>query len=229
MKRQCNLCGLREDAVSQILKNKTWCLVYGKEVDNKHQDCEHWMPDSPSIRSQKAIIAGDIKRNLQHQNTATEKKQSSNLKITSLPVNTIWKEIEKDYDINKRSFGKKINFVSDSFKRIIIFRDIAHAYELANNGFSKPAVILAGSVIEELLRLFLKHKKIKPSNNKFHSYIEACDKNGLIKTGIHRLSDSVRYFRNIAHLENEKSNKDSISKYTAKGAISSIFTIVSDF
>ncbi|MFC1903234.1 hypothetical protein ACFLX4_04120, partial [Chloroflexota bacterium] len=65
-----------------------------------------------------------------------------------------WKAIENDFDITKRSFGKKINFVSGNYQRSIIFRDVEHSFVLANLGFSKPAVILAGGVIEELLRLY---------------------------------------------------------------------------
>jgi hypothetical protein len=224
--KQCNLCGLRDDSVDLISKNKTWCLVYDKEVDNKHRDCVHWKPDSSSIRSQNAFIAENIKQNLQHQSTATEKKKNSGVKITSSHNKTIWNEIKEDYGISKRAFGKKINFVTDKFKRKIIFRDVEHACILLNNGYSKPAVILAGSVTEELLRLFLKHNKIKPSNNRFESYIEACTKNNLIKTGIHSLSDTVRHFRNIVHLEKEKSSKDTIFISAAKVAVSSIFTIV---
>ena len=113
MGNQCNLCGLKDDSLELILKNKTWCLVYDKEVDNKHQDCVHWKPDSPSIRSQNAFIAENIKQNLPHQSTATKKKKDSDLKITSSHDKTIWNEIKKDYDINKRAFGKKINFVTD--------------------------------------------------------------------------------------------------------------------
>lgn len=89
----------------------------------------------------------------------------------SLKNNEIWNEIEKDYDINKRAFGKKINFVTDKFKREIIFRDVGQAYMLAKIGFPKPAVILAGSIIEELLRLYLKHKKTTISNKTFDGYI----------------------------------------------------------
>lgn len=148
---------------------------------------------------------------------------------TSLSVKTIWDVIEKDFDINKRAFGKKINFVTDEFKRQIIFRDIGHAYILANNGFYKPAVILAGSVIEELLRLYLKSKEINPSENTFNSYIITCEDNDLIKKAVQRLTDSFRHFRNIVHLKNEKIPSDSISKATAKGAVSSIFTIINDF
>jgi hypothetical protein len=64
MKKQCNLCGLREDISELIPQNKTWCLVFGEEVDNKFTGCEHWHPDSSSIRNQKHQIAAEIKRDL---------------------------------------------------------------------------------------------------------------------------------------------------------------------
>lgn len=149
--------------------------------------------------------------------------------LANLKSNETWPQIEKEYDVSKRSFARKINFVSDGFKRKIIFRDIEQAYILAASGFSKPAVILAGSVIEELLRLYLKYKNIKPANNNFDSYIKACEQNGLLKLAINRLTDSVRHFRNVVHLEKESSPRISISKATAKGAVSSIFTIANDF
>ena len=50
-----------------------------------------------------------------------------------------------------------------------------------------------------------------------------------IKSAIRKLTDSVRHFRNLVHLELEKDRKHSISKATAKGAVSSIFTIANDF
>lgn len=141
----------------------------------------------------------------------------------------IWQEIEKDFDVSKKNFGKKINFVKDKYKRNVIFRDVEHSYLLACNGFSKPAVILAGGVIEELLRLYLDSKAIRIKNDSFNDYIKACEANGLLKLAIHKLSDSVRHFRNIVHLSKETSSKITISKATAKGAVSSIFTIANDF
>ena len=156
-------------------------------------------------------------------------KKGGTMAVASLSGKTTWDEIQKEYDISKRAFGKRINFITDKFKRKIIFRDIEHAYILANHGYSKPAVILAGSVIEELLRLYLKHNGIKPTKNNFDSYIQACEKKGLLKTGIRRLSDSVRHFRNIVHLEKERSSQTTIQKVTAKGAVTSIFTIANDF
>jgi hypothetical protein len=104
-----------------------------------------------------------------------------------------------------------------------------NAYTLAEKGFSKSAVILAGSIIEELLRLYLECKNIHPSKNIFDEYIKLCESKGILKKGISRLSDSVRHFRNIVHLKNEISPKYTISKAAAKNAVSSIFIISNDF
>ena len=230
MKRQCNLCGLREDTYELVANNKTWCLVFNKEVDNKQQNCVHWQPNSSTIRSQKIQISNDIKNRIAvSQEPKKIKGRFDNMNSSYLSETEIWDEIEKEFDINKRAFGKKIKFVTDPFKRKIIFRDIGHAYALANLGYAKSAVILSGSVIEELLRLFLSHKEIKPAQNTFDSYIQTCEANGLLKSGISRLTDSVRHFRNIVHLRKEKDSKITISKPTAKGAVTSIFTIVNDF
>jgi len=149
--------------------------------------------------------------------------------ITAKTSKENWEAIRSEYDIGKKDFGKKINFVSDSFKRKIIFRDIEHAFILASQGFSKPAIILAGGVIEELLRLYLEHKNIKMKNKRFIDYIKACEDNDLLKRGVSRLSDSIRDFRNLVHLDKEKTEKYTVSKATAKGAVSSIFTIANDF
>ena len=140
-----------------------------------------------------------------------------------------WKDIENEFGITKVAFGRAINFVSDSFKRNIIFRDVEHAFLLASTGFSKPAVILAGGVIEELLRLYLEHKNISPISNNFDGYIKTCEQKELLKSGISRLSDSVRHFRNLVHLSKEETKRYTISKSTAKGAVASIFTIANDF
>ena len=142
---------------------------------------------------------------------------------------TPWPYIQEDFDITKHKFGIKINFIKDSFRRNIIFRDIEQAYALWQIGFNKPAVILAGSVIEELLRLYLEHKKIKPKDDTFSGYIKACEDNGLLKSAIHNLSSALKYFRNFVHIGKEKTKKYSISKPTATAAVASIFTIANDF
>jgi len=181
----------------------------------------------PSMLFQAAI---ELQKREQENNILkTSKKRTPIMSTPSYSAKQIWDEIEKDFDISKRAFGKKIDFITDVFKRKIIFRDIGHAYVLANLGYSKPAVILAGSVIEELLRLYLFAKKIKPENKTFDSYIQTCEQNGLLKSGISRLTDSVRHFRNVVHLQKEKNSKITISKATAKGAVTSIFTVANDF
>jgi hypothetical protein len=147
----------------------------------------------------------------------------------SFDANSAWAAIGRDYDTNKKLFGKRIAFVSDSFKREIIFRDIAQAYLLAEQGFSKPALILAGGVLEELLRLFLEFKGLKPTNDTFDAYIKKCTECGLLKPPVHKLIDSFRQFRNLVHLNGESEPRHTISKATARGAVSSIFTISNDF
>ena len=141
----------------------------------------------------------------------------------------IWNDIYEDFEVKKLTFAKKIYFVTDAFKRKTIFRDIEHAYILAKNDFSKPAVILAGSVIEELLRLYLKTKNVKPAKNTFEEYIKACEQKRLLKSGIYPLSDSVRHFRNLVHLERERTQKHKTSKAKAKSAVASIFIVSNDF
>lgn len=148
--------------------------------------------------------------------------------VTSGETNA-WKEIEKDYGVSKKQFGKKISFVTDTFKRKVIFRDIEHAYCLASAGYSKPAVILVGGVTEELLRLYLIHHNIVLTGNTFDYYLKTCETNGFLKKAVHRLSDSLRHFRNFVHLSNEVTTKHTISKATAKGAVASIFTLANDF
>ena len=154
-------------------------------------------------------------------------EQETLLSATSGKVN--WKAIESEFGITKKSFGIKIKFIVDSFKRIIIFRDVEQAFVLASLGFSKPSVILAGSVIEELLRLYLECKNISPISNNFDGYIRTCEQHGLLKDSVSRLSHSVRQFRNLVHLSAEENKKHTLSKATAIGAVSSIFTIASDF
>jgi len=158
-----------------------------------------------------------------------EKAEGSKIMIMAKTSKENWEAIKSEYDISKIDFARKIKFVEDKFKKNVIFRDVEHAFVLASQGFSKPALILAGGVIEELLRQYLEQKNIKPKNNRFVDYIKACEDNGLLKRGVSRLSDSIRDFRNLVHLDNEKTKRHTVSQATAKGAVSSIFTIANDF
>jgi len=162
-----------------------------------------------------------------------EKKVVNEISVTEKEMQfsalNAWARIKNEFGVSKFAFGRKIYFIKDKFKREIIFRDTLNAYTLAEEGFSKSAVILAGSIIEELLRLYLECKNIHPSKNNFNEYIKLCESKGILKKGISKLSDSVRYFRNIVHLKNEISPKYAISKAAAKNAVSSIFIISNDF
>ena len=174
-------------------------------------------------------LAKLIKRKDENQMIAKKQKNKATDFVDNEIFKDTWAQIEIEYDISKRSFGRRMNFIKDEFKRKIIFRDTEQAFLLAHFGFNKPSVVLAGGVIEELLRLYLSHKGVVPNNNTLDSYLKACEQNGLLKTAIQRLADSVRQFRNLVHLERENSSRSSIAKATAKGALSSIFTVANDF
>lgn len=156
------------------------------------------------------------------------KNITTDMKAIRLKSDNLWIDIEKEYGISKRSFGKKINFVKDDFKRKIIFRDIEQAYFLAFNGFCKPAVIISGSVIEELLRLYLQNQNINLSGKTLDYYIKTCAEKGILKTAVHKLADTFREFRNFVHIAKEESSRQSISTPIAKSAVASIFTIAKD-
>ncbi len=175
------------------------------------------------------IIQG-LDESVSRQSSETEHDaEGSVLMITSGTSRENWEAIRSEYDISKKEFGKKINFVSGQFTRNVIFRDVEQAFVLASHGFSKPAVVLAGGVIEELLKQYLRHKNIPVKSKNFVDYIEICQKGRLLKSGISKLSDSVREFRNLVHISREKTKRHTLSKATAKGAVSSIFTIANDF
>ena len=191
-----------------------------------------------SIIEEKNKLSSHAKRevdifHIQSESKTHEKKVFGEISIPKkeikLSVSDAWNKIKNEFGVSKIAFGRKIYFVKGKFKREIIFRDTLNAYMLAEKGFSKSAVILTGSIIEELLRLYLECKNIHPSKNNFDEYIKLCESKGILKKGISRLSDSVRHFRNIVHLKNEISPKYTISKAAAKNAVASIFIISNDF
>lgn len=223
------------------------CHVRGKQNMNKHDNTIiNHLEAMPFVEARKAIRQGTL-HTIGSPNHAVavswlegkeaERRDERDAKALSeskaetgrLSLKDAWKRIEKEYGESKKTFGKKINFIQDRFKRDIIFRDIGQAFVLAREGFSKPSVVLAGSVIEEMLRFYLQRKNITVAQNRLDSYIKACEEKGLLKAGIHRLADSVRQFRNIVHLEKEVSARHTISKATALAAFASIFTIANDF
>jgi len=164
-------------------------------------------------------------------NIKRSKNQSTTSEIFGKEISSknIWNDINKEFGIRKPAFGKRINFVTDDYKRGAILRDIEQAYVLFKIGYYKPSVILAGSVIEELLRIYLESKNVKSSSNSFDAFIKTCEENRLLRGAVSSLLNSVRQFRNLVHLENEKSQKDAISIATTQSAVASIFIISKDF
>lgn len=211
----------RMSEIDQVLRgNGIPSSVPKYEASSERADSEEFVEER--LLAELALARSTIEVKQERKNML---KQDAN----SLVIEDVWKAIEAEYDESKRSFAKKINFVKDKFKRKVIFRDVEQAFLLAHQGFSKSSVVLAGGVIEELLRLYLESKNIRATKNNLDSYIKTCEDRGLLKSAIHKLADSIRQFRNIVHLERENSPKYSISKATAKGAVSSIFTITNDF
>lgn len=153
-------------------------------------------------------------------------KNSSKTKKSRSDIS--WTLIKTEFKIDKTTLSKRLNkFIKDDFKRGIILRDIGTAYSLLNLGFFKESVIISGGVIEEILRLFLLEKQIQ-SGKTFNEFIKTCENNNLLKSGISRLSDFLREFRNLVHLEKENVKQDTVSISVAKSAVSSIFTIIDE-
>lgn len=159
----------------------------------------------------------------------TSTPKVSKAKSKSYINQEVWQQIAEEFNINQISFGRKINFVKDQSARKIIFRDVEDAYVLYKKGFPKPAIILAGGVIEELLRIFLIGKGHSFKHNKFFEYIEICATNNYLRRGARLLTDSTRDYRNLVHLENEANTKTKPTQSMAAGSVSAIFTIVNDF
>jgi len=207
------------------------------------KDCQHLKIDEGYLHTFKTECMKQYASRIPADNVHTDPSAGG------APSSYFWPKCPKDcpYYLKSEDFYHSLNSeveeisnyksTSDNFNKVEQFsapnawaeRDIAQAYFFAENSFNKPAVILAGGVIEELLRLYLKHKEVSPSGKSFNEYIISCDNNSHFKKGISKLSDSLRDFRNIVHLEKEESSRYTISKATAKGAISSIFTISNDF
>lgn len=140
-----------------------------------------------------------------------------------------WQGIYKDYNTSKSQCMKKINFITSNYSRKIIVRDIEQAYNLKTLGYAKPAVLLAGAVLEELLRQYLVLKDLLRGEKTFENYIKICEENHLLKSGISSIGGSIRFFRNYIHLEKEVDSKHTISTATANASISAIFMTINDF
>ena len=168
--------------------------------------------------------------NLKGKNMNLVENEINYVKSTAFSQKDIWKEIEENYDMSKRKFGRLIFFIEDIQLRKIIFRDISHAYFLSVNGFNKPAGILAGSIIEELLKQYLQFNHIQvKANERFNDIINKCKSNNLIIEEIKNVSNALRHFRNYVHIGKEKEMDYTISKPVAKSSVANIFAIAERF
>lgn len=167
-------------------------------------------------------------RYLYHEKLIQDKSAKTMHANASMSEKDLWKEISHISGVTKMGLAKKLAFIPTE-KRHIILRDVSHAYGCIKYGFYKSAVILSGGIIEEMLRIRLETKGLKPAKDKFVSYLECCSQHGVLKVPIAKLGDSVRGFRNLVHLANETSKRHAISKPTAIGAFNSIFTVANDF
>jgi hypothetical protein len=141
-----------------------------------------------------------------------------------------WIAITEEYEITKLMFSKKLKpFIDGDFKRHTILRDIGNSYSLMSLGFYKEAVVISGSVIEEILRLYLLNANMITKPKTFNDYIKICNDNDFFRKGINKLTDSVREFRNLVHLSKENNKKDVINKANAKNAINAVFSFYYEF
>lgn len=140
-----------------------------------------------------------------------------------------WEIIEENYGISKLKFGKKINFIEDRKIRKIIFRDTAQAFLLESQGYFKPAIILSGGIIEELLRNYLHKKELVPKRNTLDEYINTCKENKILGNAIVNMGHYVRLMRNLVHIQRESKDETIIDQALAKGIISTIITITNSF
>lgn len=201
-------------------KLSCWAKCSAVETSNKKYHSES---PSPVIPAKESIEKNCNNGNFFNQYLPSLKRlYTKGRNICADCLFAVWQQLCLALDFICRLF-------EDGYKRKAIFRDIEQAHTLAKSGFSKPAVILAGSVIEELLRLYLEANNVTAPKNTFDEYIKTCDQNGFLKGAISRLSDSVRHFRNLVHLEGERSGRHKISKATATSAVASIFIILNDF
>ena len=113
-----------------------------------------------------------------------------------------WNKGIKSSEIEKKKIGIGMrgifNFVKDKKTKSILVRDFAYAEICREKSMSKPAIILYGSIIEEVLRYKLNSKA------KFSSLIDKFkEKKGLDPSLIRKI-DFIKDFRDYVHIFLEK-------------------------
>jgi hypothetical protein len=117
-------------------------------------------------------------------------------------IRTAWNKGISHGVIEKKKIGvgKKglFNFVKDKKTKNILTRDCAYAEICIEQKMFKPAIILYGSIIEEILR-----DKLKSKDN-FETLIDKIEKEKSIEPSLLRKIDFIRDFRNYVHIFLEK-------------------------
>lgn len=134
-----------------------------------------------------------IKHSFKKMKNKTRQKISQKLKgRTAWNKEIGWGVIEK----KKISISKKglLNFIQDQKTKSILTRDYAYAEICKEQGMFKPAIILYGSIIEEILRYILK------SEDNFSKLINKAQDKKLIEASLIRKIDFIRDFRDYVHI-----------------------------
>lgn len=172
------------------------------------------------------IIAETVEMKNRIKETMAMCKTSESLKFEDGLISG-WVAIQKDHGLTKRVIGKKLNFVKEKTLKDILFRDIEQAYLLLHHKFYKPAIIISGGALEEILKEFLKHNQKIPSGNRFVDCIEVAKKHSLFSNGIISLLDSMRDFRNLVHIDKERAGQK-VGIQLARTAVSALFLILKE-
>jgi len=121
-------------------------------LDELEKRADQYLIDEPVLYSH----IWDFLNECREEITKKRGRKISHVKKQENIENLAWTKIATDYEVNKKTLSSKLRKMkTDDFKRTIILRDIAHAFLLTEYHLYKESVIISGSIIEELLRLYL--------------------------------------------------------------------------
>lgn len=204
--------------IKYILEKKEIESVKHALIQDLKNELDVYYSDEPVLHSNVWNFIVDFERN--------SLKSTKRLKNKS---DLAWVRIKEEYGLTKVHVSRILNkFITDNYKRHSILRDIGNSYALESLGFYKSSVILAGGVLEEILRFLLESKQLNVSKPTFYNYVKLCEDNGLFKAGINKLNDFVREYRNSVHLVCETNKTDSINQANAKNALASLFSVINE-
>lgn len=154
----------------------------------------------------------------------------------------MWEQVTEEFAVTKRKLAKRIPYVLNRKVRAIIYRDIEDAMRCKQHSLWKPSVILAGGVVECLMRNLVDsvgdEKKVRTAYKEFfperkhkkpetlEEYIGVCRHLGLVDGSIADLLSAVRGWRNLVHPDKERRSALKPDKNMAETALRSIFQLV---